>query len=498
MDSSVLRNTLISTSEPGRRIKINVGGKHYSPYVSTLQNLPDSPLTKILKGDLKFELDYDPITGEYFFDRHPGIFVQILNYFQTGKLHCPRDVCGTMFQSELNFWGVDETQMEACCWPAYTKFQEIKKDLQELNDAKDKKLKFGLSEKYPISGWKHYQKVIWSLLNDPKSSNAAKIFSYISLGFIVISIVAFSEMTTDWKKSKCLTINRFNKTIPNCIDVTSTSRNIEIVLTVWFTLEIVLRIYFTPNKIHYVKNVWNWFYIFAVVPIYLFLITEPSSSSVMTINVLRYASVIRFFKLLYDLEILGKTLQSSLNQLFTLVFILCIPAIIFSSIAYFAEQTWGEKTQKHTFKDVPNVLWWSIITMTTIGYGDMVPSSFAGKIIGIMSTLVGIVILSVIASILGASFQQNYILAIMQYRNPPKKTSAVKIINVSLNNYLTGAEEINKRNINSSLKTFHSNDSGYGKSPLSSLNHYSEEYENKFCFYKINTNFHGNPVIITK
>ncbi|XP_047138267.1 potassium voltage-gated channel subfamily C member 1 isoform X2 [Hydra vulgaris] len=437
MDSSVLRNTLISTSEPGRRIKINVGGKHYSPYVSTLQNLPDSPLTKILKGDLKFELDYDPITGEYFFDRHPGIFVQILNYFQTGKLHCPRDVCGTMFQSELNFWGVDETQMEACCWPAYTKFQEIKKDLQELNDAKDKKLKFGLSEKYPISGWKHYQKVIWSLLNDPKSSNAAKIFSYISLGFIVISIVAFSEMTTDWKKSKCLTINRFNK-------------------------------------------------------------TKPSSSSVMTINVLRYASVIRFFKLLYDLEILGKTLQSSLNQLFTLVFILCIPAIIFSSIAYFAEQTWGEKTQKHTFKDVPNVLWWSIITMTTIGYGDMVPSSFAGKIIGIMSTLVGIVILSVIASILGASFQQNYILAIMQYRNPPKKTSAVKIINVSLNNYLTGAEEINKRNINSSLKTFHSNDSGYGKSPLSSLNHYSEEYENKFCFYKINTNFHGNPVIITK
>ncbi|XP_065655976.1 potassium voltage-gated channel protein Shaw isoform X4 [Hydra vulgaris] len=440
MDSSVLRNTLISTSEPGRRIKINVGGKHYSPYVSTLQNLPDSPLTRIIKEDFKFELDYDPITGEYFFDRHPGIFVQILNYFQTGKLHCPRDVCGTMFQSELNFWGVDETQMEACCWPAYTKFQEIKKDLQELNDAKDEKLKFGLSKKYPISGWKHYQKVIWSLLNDPKSSKAAKIFSYISLGFIVISIVTFSEMTTDWKKAKCLTINRFNK-------------------------------------------------------------TKPSSSSVMTINVLRYASVFRFFKLLYDLEILGKTLQSSLNQLFTLVFILCIPAIIFSSIAYFTEQTWGEKTQKLTFKDVPNVLWWSIITMTTIGYGDMVPSSFAGKIIGIMSTLVGIVILSVIASILGASFQQNYILAIMQYRNPPKKTAAVKIINVSLNNYLAGAKEINKRNINSSLKTFHSNDSGYGKSPLSSLNHYSEEYENSlFCHYKINTNYHGcnyNPIIIT-
>ena len=50
-----------------------------------------------------------------FFDRHPGIFSHILNYFQTGKLHCPRDVCGPMFEAELNFWGIDESQMEGEC-----------------------------------------------------------------------------------------------------------------------------------------------------------------------------------------------------------------------------------------------------------------------------------------------------------------------------------------------------------------------------------------------
>ena len=112
--SLVPRNTIIPSSElcKQKRIQINVGGEHYSPYVSTLQNLPDSPLARIIKEDVNSELDYDPVTGEYFFDRHPGIFLQILNYFQTGKLHCPRDVCGPMFQTELNFWGVDETQME--------------------------------------------------------------------------------------------------------------------------------------------------------------------------------------------------------------------------------------------------------------------------------------------------------------------------------------------------------------------------------------------------
>ena len=110
--SFVPRGTIAVSEKQQKRTYLNVGGEKHSPYVSTLKNIPDSPLAWIVRNECKGELDYDPITGVYFFDRHPGIFSQVLNYFQTGKLHCPRDVCGPMFQKELNFWGIDETQME--------------------------------------------------------------------------------------------------------------------------------------------------------------------------------------------------------------------------------------------------------------------------------------------------------------------------------------------------------------------------------------------------
>ena len=40
----------------------------------------------------------------------------ILNFYRTGKLHTPIDMCGPLFEEELNFWGIDEKQMEPCCW----------------------------------------------------------------------------------------------------------------------------------------------------------------------------------------------------------------------------------------------------------------------------------------------------------------------------------------------------------------------------------------------
>lgn len=107
------RGTIINPGEsPGRKININVGGETHSPYVSTLKNVPDCPLAWIIRDECRGDLDYDSDSNVYFFDRHPAIFTNILNYFQTGKLHCPRDVCGPMFEEELQFWGIDETQME--------------------------------------------------------------------------------------------------------------------------------------------------------------------------------------------------------------------------------------------------------------------------------------------------------------------------------------------------------------------------------------------------
>ena len=69
--------------------------------------------------------NYDPVLNEYFFDRHPGVFAQILNYYRTGKLHYPTDVCGPLFEEELEYWGLDSNQVEPCCWMTYTQVKHI-------------------------------------------------------------------------------------------------------------------------------------------------------------------------------------------------------------------------------------------------------------------------------------------------------------------------------------------------------------------------------------
>ena len=74
---------------------------------ATLKKIPATRLSRLTEA----LANYDPVLNEYFFDRHPGVFGQILNYYRTGKLHYPTDVCGPLFEEELEFWGLDSNQV---------------------------------------------------------------------------------------------------------------------------------------------------------------------------------------------------------------------------------------------------------------------------------------------------------------------------------------------------------------------------------------------------
>ena len=96
-------------SDADNRVIINVGGIRHETYKATLKKIPATRLSRLTEA----LANYDPILNEYFFDRHPGVFAQILNYYRTGKLHYPTDVCGPLFEQELDFWGLDANQVIA-------------------------------------------------------------------------------------------------------------------------------------------------------------------------------------------------------------------------------------------------------------------------------------------------------------------------------------------------------------------------------------------------
>lgn len=192
---------------------------------------------------------------------------------------------------------------------------------------------------------------------------------------------------------------------------------IDAVCTGWFTLEFILRLTFCPDKLQFAKKIQNWMDFLVIIPLYLLLVLGRTML-IEYLNTLRVVRIFRFFKLLYDLQILGNTLTASRHQLCILLFILFIPVIVFSSLVLYAETTWGNKEEFH---NLPNSLWWGIVTMTTLGYGDVVPTSFAGKVIGGVASICGIIILSTSASVIGSTFSLYYNLAQAQLRIPKKK-----------------------------------------------------------------------------
>ena len=100
-------NNPLTSSSASNRVILNVGGVRHETYKSTLKKIPATRLSRLTEA----LANYDPLLNEYFFDRHPGVFAQVLNYYRTGKLHYPVDVCGPLFEEELQFWGLDSNQV---------------------------------------------------------------------------------------------------------------------------------------------------------------------------------------------------------------------------------------------------------------------------------------------------------------------------------------------------------------------------------------------------
>ena len=159
------------------RLVLNVGGVPFETYISTLQNIPDTRLAWLTEG-----LDPEStIRKEFFFDRHPGVFVHILNYYRTGKLHTPTDICGPLFEEELNFWGIDEKQMEPCCWESFTKHREAELNLKSFEgpgfeDLKSMgKRKFSSFNVHDGISYREKMDRIWQIVDQPHSCTLSKV-----------------------------------------------------------------------------------------------------------------------------------------------------------------------------------------------------------------------------------------------------------------------------------------------------------------------------------
>lgn len=173
-------------TDADNRVILNVGGVRHETYKATLKKIPATRLSKLTES----LANYDPVLNEYFFDRHPGVFSQILNYYRTGQLHYPTDVCGPLFENELQWWGLDFNQVEPCCWMTYTGHRNTEEvlgildqlDIDTVQENEEQLMaKFDYDEKYrkgELSLIQKYRPKIYTLFDEPNSSRIAKVSNF--------------------------------------------------------------------------------------------------------------------------------------------------------------------------------------------------------------------------------------------------------------------------------------------------------------------------------
>lgn len=194
---------------------------------------------------------------------------------------------------------------------------------------------------------------------------------------------------------------------------------VEYICGVWFTLEFILRMVFCPDKRAFARNWETWIDFLAVAPFYLKFVITSHQDVINALLLIRLLRLLRFFRLIYGLQVLSHTLKASSYELVLLLFMLLIPVILFSSIVFYIETNLHEGTTK--FRSIPHSFWWSLITITTVGYGDMHPVSWLGKIVGSMCAICGVVIVALPVSIIGSNFTLFYTHAQARLKLPKKK-----------------------------------------------------------------------------
>lgn len=166
---------------------------------------------------------------------------------------------------------------------------------------------------------------------------------------------------------------------------------LELFFTGSFTIEYLLRIWVSPKPKNYIFSFWGIVDLLAILPTYLIFIL-PNIHFLVAIRSLRLLRVFRIIKLvrfIKEANTLKKALASSIYKTSTFLFTILAIVVIMGTIMYVVEGA------ENGFTSIPQSIYWAIITITTVGYGDIVPTTVLGKFISSVVMIIGYSIIAV-------------------------------------------------------------------------------------------------------
>mmetsp|Transcript_61711 Transcript_61711/g.151893 ORF Transcript_61711/g.151893 Transcript_61711/m.151893 type:complete len:355 (-) Transcript_61711:9-1073(-) len=235
---------------------------------------------------------------------------------------------------------------------------------------------------------------IYQILEEPGSGTVAWLFSALSISMILLSVTLV-----------CL------ETLPdveNDVHATSILDSVDFGVVIFFTVEYFARLLVNVEKVRFLYQGLNVVDVIAIFPSYITFFV-PAARDFNGAKLLKVLRVLRVFKLTRHSDgmlVLAKTGIACSNELGLLFFCLIVFTILFSALVFVSEE---QDHEGPTFRSIPHSFWWAVVTITTVGYGDMYPTTGLGQLFGALCALTGVVMVALPISVISSTFNGKFI-----------------------------------------------------------------------------------------
>ncbi|XP_078252903.1 potassium voltage-gated channel subfamily V member 2 [Rhinoraja longicauda] len=403
-------------------LNLNVGGKMFQINYRAAARFPKTRIGKLAtytNPSRKLDLcdDYSVKDNEYFFDRDPAIFHHIFNFYRTGILWIKNELCPRNFLEEIHYWGIRIKNSNRCCRIAFEERQDelnehlkVQRELQAELDVEEDEEHF----RDLIFG--RQRRVIWNLVEKPFSSVIAKLMAVTSSIFVLVSIVAMALNTVKEMQYKSPAGQLSGHTY---------LEHVETICIIFFTTEYALRVLTTPDIEKFVQSTLNAVDLIAILPFYLQVTLEcfedddygRHDRDIERVGrvgkvgqVLRIMRLMRIFRILKlarhstGLRAFGFTLKQCYQQVGCLFLFIAMGIFSFSALVFSVEHD----VPGTNFTSIPHAWWWAAVSISTVGYGDVVPETALGRTFAFCCIAFGIILNGMPISILYNKFSDYY------------------------------------------------------------------------------------------
>lgn len=229
----------------------------------------------------------------------------------------------------------------------------------------------------------------WRQIIFEASTPAGRMFDVCLIGCILLSVLAVMLAS----------VREFRTTHDTALVAA------EWFFTILFTIEYTARLWTVKSPVHYARSFFGVVDLLAILPTYLSLLLPGAEYFVIvrTLRVLRVFRVLKLVEYLREARTITLAMKASSKKIQVFLLAVAILVVIFGSLMYLIE---GEA---NGFTSIPRGVYWAVVTLSTVGYGDITPQTPLGQFLASLLMVTGYGIIAVPTGIVTAEFTRSYI-----------------------------------------------------------------------------------------